>query len=657
MDKLRLVVLFLFSVSFVGLKAQKKEDVVMHIDGTPVYVSEFKNIYEKNNPNPDYSKEALDDYLDLFINFKLKVAEAKNQGYDTIPKIIRELKGYRTQLAQPYLVDKQMSDELIKEAYNRLQKEVNASHILIKLPPKPTPEDTLEAYNSIIEIRNRIVKDGEDFEKVAKSPKGSQDPSVKDNGGELGFFTALQMVYPFENAAYNTEVGEVSMPVRTRYGYHILKVNDTRDARGKMTAAHIMIALGKNPSEDDLENAQKKINEIYQMLEDGEDFAILASKYSDDNSSKMRGGRLPEFGSGTQQRMVPVFEDAAFGLKNDGDYSKPFKTRFGFHIVKRLGLEPLPSYDEMKDELKVKINKDTRSQKTKKSFINKLKNEYKFKDYSKKRKELIIQQIDSSIFKFNYKKPDTTPKKLEKKLFKFADKTYTGNDFLQFLEENQRKYRSETIDAVFDKAYEAYVDDEIYNYESEQLEEKYPDFCQLMMEYKDGILLFEITEEEVWGKAVKDTSGLKSFYENNKDEHVWPQRYKVVYFDCKSKDIAVEVKLMLENETAVDSITKKVNGESALNAVVKKGLYTDEDLKMMSMKEVSETGVYGVKEYNDKFFVVQVNEIQEPRVKELDEIRGTMTSGYQNYLEDKWIEELKKKYEVKIHEDVLYNLK
>lgn len=647
----------IFAFTLLSGFAQKNEVVVMHIDGKPINVSEFKNIYEKNNPNPDYSKEALDEYLDLFVNFKLKVAEARNEGYDTIPSITRELKGYRTQLAQPYLVDKQMTEGLIKEAYDRLQQEVKASHILVKLPPKATPEDTLKAYNKIIELRNQVVNERKDFSSVAK--KSSDDPSASQNGGSLGYFTALQMVYPFENAAYETKVGEVSKPVRTRFGYHILKVHDKRPARGKMTAAHIMIALDKNPSESDLKDAENKINEIYDMLKDGDDFAEMASKYSDDNSSKMRGGRLPEFGSGTQQRMVPEFEDAAFGLKNDGSFSEPFKTQFGYHIVQRVSLDPLPSYEKMKPDLKSKINKDSRSEKTKNSFIQKLKNEYKFKDYSEKRMSEIISFVDSSIFNFEWKVPELTSKNMTKKIFKFSDKEYSGDQFLSFLENNQRRYRSKSIEEWVKNPYNSFVDEEIYNYESERLEDKYPDFCQLMMEYRDGILLFEITEDKVWGKAMKDTTGLKKFYEAHKNEHMWPVRYNIVYFDCNSKDVAELVMERLKNDISEDSIAKEVNQSSALNAVVKKGLFTNEEIPMfnLSVAEQKGSGIYGVEEFNDKYFVFNIIEVQEPRVKELNEIRGTMTSAYQNELEKEWIENLRAKYEVKVHEDVLYNLK
>lgn len=656
MNKLKLVFFICLFSSFTLLSQKKKGAVVMHIDGKPVYESEFKSIYEKNNPNPDYSKEALDEYLDLFVNFKLKVREANNEGYDTIPKLVRELKGYRNQLAKPYLVDKQMSEELIKEAYERLQKEIRASHILLKLPNNPTPEDTLKVYNRIMELRKKII-DGADFAEVAKSRNGSEDPSVQQNGGDLGYFTALQMVYPFEEAAYNTKVGEVSMPVRTRFGYHILKVNDVRDARGQMNAAHIMIALGKNPSEQDLKDAEKKINEIYKMLEDGEDFTSLAAKYSDDNSSKMRGGQLPAFGSGTQQRMVPEFEDAAFSLENDGDYSKPFKTQFGYHIVKRLELKPIDSYEKMKPELKAKINKDSRSEKSKAAFINKLKKEYKFKDYSKKLMDDIIAQVDSSIFKLDWKKPESSVKSLTKKLFKFDDQTYTGNDFLSYLEENQRRHKSKTIKEWVHNAYNTYVEDEIYQYESDNLEDKYPEFCQLMMEYRDGILLFEITEDKVWAKAMKDTVGLKAFYEEQKEEYKWPTRYKLTYFDCKSKEIAQQVSSLLKDSISVDSIAKTVNKKSALNAVVKKGLFTNNEMEMVDLSKVKETGVLDIKEYNEKFFVFNVLEIQEPRLKTLDEVRGTITSAYQNHLEKEWIKSLRDKYEVKIHKEVLYNLK
>src|SRR5690554_1578899 len=368
------LLLFITIVTFGSTSwSQKKGDeVVMTVNDEEITKSEFLQVYLKNNDNPKYDKASLDEYLELYKKFKLKVAEAEALGYDTIPSLKRELEGYKEQLAHPYLIDSSKTKELLKEAYDRMQHEIKASHILINVKPNASPEDTLKAYNKALALKKRI-ENGEDFGAVASGPGGSEDPSAKQNKGDLGYFTAFQMVYPFETAAYNLKEGEVSMPVRSSYGYHIVKVFDKRKARGTITTAHIMVALSENSNRSDIQNAEKKINEIYKELEEGKSFEKLARLYSDDQGSKNKGGHLPAFGSGTNQRMVTEFEDAAFALENDGDYSEPIKTDYGFHIVKRIDYKALGSFEELKAEIQQKLNRGDRAKQTEKAFINKLK--------------------------------------------------------------------------------------------------------------------------------------------------------------------------------------------------------------------------------------------------------------------------------------------
>ena len=251
---------FLFGL-MTQLAFAQKEPVVMTINDKPVTKSEFLQIYTKNNPNPSFDKDSLDRYMELFQVFKLKVAEAEALGYDTLPRLQKELEGYKKQLALPYLIDSVQNQAMVQEAYNRTATEVRCSHILVKLDPNASPKDTLAAYNRLLGLKARIEK-GEDFASVAKSKLGSEDPSVVNNGGDLGYFTAFQMVYPFEEKAYTTQVGAVSEPFRTRFGYHILKVTDKRAARGTIKVAHLMISTGREASAETRQNAEKKINEI-----------------------------------------------------------------------------------------------------------------------------------------------------------------------------------------------------------------------------------------------------------------------------------------------------------------------------------------------------------------------------------------------------------
>ena len=361
--------MFLF-LNIANGQKHKKDPILLTIGNKKIPKSEFDNIYNKNNnkDKPSDEKSAAE-YLELFINFKLKVTEAEELGLDSTSAFKTELQGYRKQLAQPYLTDNEVTESLIQEAYERMKFDVNASHILLRLDENALPKDTIEVYNKIMKIYDRISK-GEDFSQIAKV--SSEDPSAKENGGDLGYFTALQMVYPFENLAFNTEVGQVSKPVRTKFGYHLIKVNDKRQARGQVQVAHVMIKLMANASAQDSAASKAKIDEIHSKLKQGADFAELAQNYSDDRGSAKKGGELPPFGTG---RMVPEFENVAFGLPNQGDISSPFLTRFGWHIVKKIDKKGLASFDEMKSDLKLKVSKDSRSYKSRVSLVNKIKSE------------------------------------------------------------------------------------------------------------------------------------------------------------------------------------------------------------------------------------------------------------------------------------------
>jgi peptidyl-prolyl cis-trans isomerase SurA len=292
-------------------KNDKQEPIIATVGSQPIYTSEFQYVYEKNNGgNEDaYTQQSVSEYLDLYTRFKLKVMEGESRGLDTTTAFKRELEGYKEQLAQPYLTEKSVTDQLVQEAYERLKQEVNASHILIGLPNDPSPQDTLAAYSQVIELRNRLEA-GEDFSKLAR--EFSQDPSAADNGGNLGYFTAMQMVYRFEDAAYKTPVGQTSMPVRSRFGYHLIKVNDKRTAQGEVKVAHIMVRATPGMPKADSLAAKQRVDAIYKRVQRNENWDRLAAEFSEDANSAANGGELPWFGTG---RMIPSFEETAFALK------------------------------------------------------------------------------------------------------------------------------------------------------------------------------------------------------------------------------------------------------------------------------------------------------------------------------------------------------
>lgn len=659
----------------------QNDPVVLEVGGDKVTKSEFLQIYLKNNPDPQFDKAAMDEYVSIFTKFKLKVKAAVDAKYDTIPKLQRELSGYRHTLSQPYLTDRSMQEGLVQEAYDRLKKEIRASHILIALDAKASPEDTLAAYKRILALKKRI-EGGEDFEQVARSTGGSEDPSVAYNGGDLGYFTAFQMVYPFEEAAYTTPKGKISDVIRTRYGYHILQVTDIRDARGTIKTAHIMVATGKNPNESAKESARKKAQEIYEKLKNGEDFTSLASQFSDDAASSQKGGELPAFGTGTTTRMVPVFEEAAFALAKNGDFSEPIETDFGYHIIKRIDLKPLASFEELKKELQAKVSKDDRAQKTQSSFLAKIKKEYKFKSKKAKTIKWFYENIDSTYLKGQF---DYTRLKSDKPMFEIAKNKYTQKDFLKYLELKSRTIRNGSFQSIVDEHYANWEKSAVLDYEKSLLDAKYPEFRLLMNEYHDGVLLFEIMSDKVWNKASRDTVGLANFFAENRAKYTWGERVDAMVYECLNADVATTVYRMLEKNTTVleepkatskkapaknakkveeapkEPITSKeiievINKDSELNLKVMTNKYELNSTAYLKGQELVK-GLNKPYEKAGKHYVIVVNEQLAPMPKELSECRGQVISEYQNYLEDTWVKELKAKYPVVIHEDVLYNLK
>ncbi len=639
---------------FLGTAAFAQDPVIMTIDGHPITKSEFLQIYLKNNDNPTYDKASLDDYMELFRKFKLKVAEAEDLGYDTVPKLVRELTGYRKQLARPYLIDSARNEALVLEAYDRMKEEVHASHILVRLDENATPADTLAAYNRLMGLRERIVG-GQKFALVASGKNGSEDPSVKNNGGDLGFFTAFQMVYPFEETAYNTPVGEVSMPFRTRFGYHILQVHERRPARGTIEAAHIFISIGKKTGEEAVKTAEDRINEIHEMLKEGADFEELVAKHSDDPSSNQKGGKLPLFGTNTTTRMVPEFSRAAFALENDGDISEPIRTQYGFHIIKRLSWKGLAPYAELKKELQNRVSRDERSVSTQISFVAKLKEDYNFKAKGKGTRKWFYKNIDSTYYVGNFKASALSK---NKPMFILDGKKFGQKAFAEYLEESFRVKKESTIESLVNNQFDKWVQQAILDYEETKLPEKFPAYKALITEYHDGILLYEVMSDNVWNKAMRDTSGLRAYHENHKNDYQWGERIDADIFECISRELADSTAKLLTIDTLTSTtIVRMINESSALNLKPRFGKFEISRMPYLNESGVTFTeGMNPIYEYNGKFYLVNVRNILNPELKQFDEAKGAVTSDYQNYLEARWLAKIANKHEIKINSEVLYSL-
>ncbi len=639
-----------------------EEPIVMKINGEPVTKSEFLSVYFKNNTtSKKVEASTLNEYLDLYINFRLKVKEAEALKLDTISIFTNELSGYRKQLAQPYLIDKDVNENLIKESYERSQFDVRASHILIKVSKNAIPKDTLEAYNKIFKIRKRIIS-GEDFHKVASET--SDDPSSKDhpaqdgrpafkgNKGDLGYFSAFDMVYPFENAAYNNKVGEVSNIFRTDFGYHILKVTERKPTLGKVHASHILITYPKDATKDDSIKIISKLGEISEKIKKGESFEELAKQYSDDKGSAQKGGSLQWF---TANRMMPEFVSAIYNMK-ENEISTPVQTVYGWHFIKLLETKKPGSFDETKAELKMKIARDSRANKSKDFFIARLKKEYGYKEFANNLNDY-LPLLDTTFNQGMWKA--TKADKLNKDLFILDNIKFTQKQFSEYLSKNQGD-PNENVNNVLKMRYKSWVDEEIINYEDSKLESKYVDFKTLMKEYRDGILLFDLTDKKVWTKAIKDTIGLENFYQNIKNNYLYPQRVETTIYKTTDKKTAEKLQKTLQQEiaknTKPEEIIKPFNKKKKDNVVFDNSKFIKGDNpnvdKMAWKKSVSTI----ITTDNKEFSIIVINNVLEPSPKPLNEVRGLVISEYQNYLEKEWLKELKNKYKVEVDQQVLNSL-
>lgn len=647
--------LFLFRfvlIVFLSLQLSAQSSrVLFTVGGDPVTVEDFEYVYTKNNFNnqSDYSEKSLREYLKLYENFRLKVKEAEAQQLDTISSLIRELAGYRKQLSETYIYDKSITDRLMEEAYARMQKNLHVSHILIEVDIAAIPKDTMEAFKKITDIRKRLMK-GEDFGKLAREL--SQDPSAKENNGDIGWITAFQTVYPFENKAFSLKKGEISGPVRSNFGYHLIRLNDIRDDAGEYTVAHIMMRVADTATAQQKAAVGKQMDSVYQLITKGVlsfDSAVL--RFSDDRSSKMKKGEIPPFTSG---RMVPAFETAAFQLKADGEISKPVLSPYGWHIIRRISVKQLGSYDAMKADIKKRVERDTRSQIAQELLIENIKKEYQFTEDLNVLKT-VSARIDTSLNSGNWKAPSGVA--FPERLFTLAGRNYTAAELVQYMEKNSRQRPDKEKNELIEEYYDIWKKQCLKEYEETQLDRKKPEFRNLMKEYRDGVLIFELTDREVWGKAVKDTLGLQRFHAENSGKYMWGKRVEATVFNATDSKIAEAARKMLAKGKTAQQVEAKLNKPDSKSRVssftgkYEKGQYDVVDAVKW------ELGLSPTEKLNDSTFRwVMINRLVEPEPKLLKEAKGYIVSDYQEYLEKSWLTSLRNRYPIVINEDVLRSL-
>jgi peptidyl-prolyl cis-trans isomerase SurA len=649
MQKVFISIFLFFSVLSVS-RTQNADPVLFTVDDNPVHVSEFLYIYQKNNgAKADFSEESLREYLDLYTRFKLKVNKARQMQLDTIPELISELAGYRKQLSKSYLVDKEVNQKLVEEVFERRKRDLNVSHILIVSRNDADVEQDAEAKARIWLIYDKLQK-GEKFGELAN--EYSEDKSSSISGGNLGYITAMlpDGFYNFENAIYKLEPGQYSQPFKTDYGYHIAKLNGVRPARGTIEAAHIMIKrkTGQNPQE-----ARNLIDSLHERLLAGDPFEALAKKYSMDKMTSVKGGYIGVFGINKYDQ---YFEDEVFKLNNDGDFSKPFMTSAGWHIVKRISKPDLNDFDKAKRSIAAEITKDSRFSIAKKALIEKIRTEAGFREDTAALNHF-ARQLDGSFFTLYWTKPDS----LNKKLFSLGNQEFSLEDFAVYCSNMQRERirygRNTDINLVVQKMYDDFVGESCMTYEEEKLEDKYPDFRSLMREYDEGILLFEATKREVWDKASQDTAGLKDFYEDNKQNYLWRPRADLYTYTLHTNDEQLANKVYkFAGNRSHGKIIEKFNAENQIISFSRNKVENgSKELAGMNWAENALSTLHLNKDKNTYEFK-KIAALLPKTPKSLDEARGYVIADYQEHLEKNWVESLKTEFNVEVNWNVFNDL-
>ncbi|WP_300485890.1 peptidylprolyl isomerase [Flavobacterium sp.] len=628
----------------------KTKKVLFNIDNHPYYTDEFSRVYKKNlDLVKDESQKNLDQYLDLFLGYKLKIQKANKLGLQKEANYLAELKSYRTQLSRNYMTDTKVTKELVDEAYQRSLKEIKASHILITVDENASPADTLKAYHQAMDIRKKAVA-GENFDDLAA--RFSQDPSAKDNKGDLGYFSVFRMVYPFETAAYKTKKGEVSLPVRTRFGYHLIKVNDIRDNRGQVSVAHIMLMKAENPVEG--ESVKNNIEDIYKKIKQGENFESLAQQFSQDRSSAGKGGHLQRFGSG--ELSSEKFEDVAFSLKNAGDISEPFQSQFGWHIIKLIEKYPVRSFADVQTEMESRVRKDDRSKLIDASLNEKLAKKYSV-EKNPKLYAKAAKLVTDKFYEEAWEVPASTPELEGSLLVINKDKKVSALDFLDFVNTQQKtKWGIRPIGKVVDQLYGKFINNQLMSYYNDNLEKENPEFANVMDEYRDGLLLFDLMEKEIWNKAKTDTLGLRAFYEKNIANYQWHPRVEANVFSSTQQDAIQQTLKFLKKKKSIDFIKEQLNKDNKVSIMVKTGVFEEGSEALPKYSKLN-VGVSDVIKDGNYYFVIDVLKKMPKGPKTFEETKGKVINDYQQYLESKWVDELKKEFTINIDKGVFSEVK
>ena len=642
-------------ISSVGVFAQANDPVIMTINEKSFKKSEFEYFFNKFDNEEIIDKRSLNDYIDLFKNLKLKVAEAEAQGMDTTTTFLAEMSGYRAPLAQPYLDNMKVDEKFVRKEYEKMNDMIEISHILVAYPGvknndyKIFPSDTLVSFMKAEQIRNRLLK-GENFEKLAKDLSDDIETSKNDRPGYLGWFTGLDLSPMLEDIAFETPVGKIGQPIRSNMGYHIFKVHAKKENPGQINAAHILILCPLDADVVQANDAQKKVNEIYGELLNGADFSVLAKENSQDPGSASKGGELEWFGINI---MVKEFQDAAFGLKEIGDISKPFKTQLGYHIVKLLGKKPIDPFEEKRMEIENKLKSGGFFIPLYRPEIENMKKEYGFKK-DDVGYQLLFSKVNTvypvdSLFFAHFEKENHT-------LFTIGDTKYPISQFIDFLKRYVRSPFTLSTDFLNDRV-ETFEYNSLNEAKDRALESMYPEFRNLIQEYYDGSLMYEISIKEVYTKSSEDTEGLIAYFNKNKQNYAWNEPYFKGYV-ILARDTKTKSKMQKEisRKTPDEAVqylydNYKVGDVSYVKAI--KGLFKKGDNAFVDEAAFRTGRAERTDEFQDFFLIGKVLKAPESYI----DVRGVVTADYQDYLEEEWIKKLNEKYKIVIFPEVINTIK
>ena len=610
---------------------------LMTIGGETISVKEFLRVYNKNiDLVQDESQKNIDYYLNLYTNYKLKLKEARTLGFDQKESYKKEFESYKNQLSKAYTSDKEVTETLVKEAYNRTAKEVKAQHILVRIQPG---QDTLAAYEKIQALRPRMVK--EDFKSLRTALHDGKSIFVED----LGYFSAFKMVYDFENAAFNTPLGQTSKPFRTQFGYHVVKVLNKRPSKGKVQVAHIMIANTQNDSTLVPEN---RIKEIYRSIQEGDSFESLAKQFSDDKSSAAKGGVMNPFKSGDIRS--EIFVNTAFGLKDIGAISEPIQTQFGWHILKLISKTPVEPYEKIKVDLEQKVKRDARSKIIRQKMLEKLKQQYKISQPSIESVAALIEINDAD---------DTwmVQASIEPQVFlKIESQEFLYKDFLDLLNKNKRSFNVSTGKSKFiSKQYTLFLENNLFQYKKNNLINENEDYANVLKEYEEGLLLFDIMENKIWKGAQLDSIGLKSYYNENTSKFKSNSKITATIARSNKKKKLKAVKKLWSQGLSTEAISQKLNKRDQVLIFSSGDFEIDNPLIPKNM--VFNKGISEIFSLDDNYILLNISNIETPQILSFEDAKGAVISNYQNVLESEWLETLRNKFPIVINEEILNDLK